>query len=60
MQSPRLTIKQTPTGYWTVQRGKVQLAGAMTRTAAERERELMRRLSLSSERRAGSRTAVKA
>ena len=58
MQPPRLTIKQTATGYWTVQRGSVQLAGAMTRTAAERERELLRRLSLSSERRT-RRTAVK-
>jgi hypothetical protein len=60
MQPPRLTIKQTPTGYWTVQRGSVQLAGAMTRTAAEREREMLRRLSLSTERRAGRGPAVKA
>jgi len=61
MQPPKLTIKQTPTGYWTVQRGSVQLAGAMTRTAAERERDMLRRLSLSTGRRAGSRpTAVKA
>jgi hypothetical protein len=58
--SPQLTIKQTATGWWTVQRGSVQLAGAMTRTAAERERELLRRLSESSSRRAGSRAAVKA
>jgi hypothetical protein len=57
MQPPRLTIKQTPTGYWTVQRGSVQLAGAMTRTAAERERDMLRRLSLSTERRAGTRPA---
>lgn len=59
MRPPQLTIKQTATGYWTVQRGGVQLAGAMTRTAAEREREMLRRLSQSSTRRAGSRTAVK-
>jgi len=59
MRSPQLTIKQTATGYWTVQRGSVQLAGAMTRTAAERERDMLRRLSRSSRRRAGSRTAVK-
>lgn len=58
--SPRLTIKQTATGWWTVQRGSVQLAGAMTRTAAERERELLRRLSQSSTRRAGTRAAVSA
>ncbi len=61
MQSPQLTIKKTPTGYWTVQRGSVQLAGAMTRSAAERERDLLRRLSQSTDRRAGNRaTAAKA
>jgi hypothetical protein len=53
MQS--LTIKQTPTGYWTVQRGSVQLAFAMTREAAEHEREMLLRLSLCSSRRAGTR-----
>ena len=58
--SPRLTVKQTATGWWTVQRGSVQLAGAMTRTAAEREAELLRRLSQSSDRRAGTRTPVEA
>jgi hypothetical protein len=60
MQPPQLTIEKTPTGYWTVQRGSVQLAGAMTRSAAEREREMLRRLSLSSERRAGTRAGVAA
>jgi hypothetical protein len=40
----RLTIKQTRTGYWVVQRGDVSIAGAMTRKAAEAERELLRRL----------------
>ncbi len=40
-----LTIKQTHTGYWTVQRGGIQLAGSMTRKGAEAERELLRRLS---------------
>ena len=40
----RLTIKQTRTGYWVVQRGGVSIAGAMTREAAEGERELLRRL----------------
>ncbi|MGO9489559.1 MAG: hypothetical protein ACLQBB_11085 [Solirubrobacteraceae bacterium] len=59
MQAARLTIKQTATGYWTVQRGGIQLAGAMTRTAAERERDLLLRLSLSHTRRAGSRAALK-
>ncbi len=60
MPQPRLTIKQTPTGYWTVQRGGIQLAGAMTRNAAERERDMLRRLSLSSARRAGERAAARA
>jgi hypothetical protein len=45
MQTQKLTIKQTATGYWTVQRGAVHLAGAMTRRGAEAERELLRRLS---------------
>jgi len=58
MQPPQLTIKKTPTGYWTVQRGSVQLAGAMTRSAAEREREVLRRIGQSSERRAGTRAAT--
>jgi hypothetical protein len=46
-----LTVRQTATGYWTVQRGDVPLAGAMTRTAAERELELLERLTLCRERR---------
>lgn len=41
----QLTIKQTRTGYWSVQRDSVHLAGAMTRKGAEAERELLRRLS---------------
>jgi hypothetical protein len=45
MQPQKLTIKQTPTGYWTVQRGAVHLSGAMTRKGAEAERELLKRLS---------------
>ncbi len=49
--SEQLTIKQTSTGYWTVQRGSVHLAGAPTRRGAEAERELLRRLSLSGPRR---------
>jgi hypothetical protein len=39
-----LTIEQTRTGYWVVQRAGVSIAGAMTRKAAEGERELLRRL----------------
>ena len=41
----QLTIKQTRTGYWSVQRGSVHLVGATTRKGAESERELLRRLS---------------
>jgi hypothetical protein len=44
VQTERLTIKQTSTGYWVVQQGPVDLAGAMTRTAAEAERDLRNRL----------------
>jgi len=40
----QLTVKQTATGYWVVQSGSEQIAGAVTRQAAEAERELMRRL----------------
>jgi hypothetical protein len=44
VQTERLTIKQTPTRYWVVEQGAVQVAGAMTREAAEAERELLNRL----------------
>lgn len=44
MQAKRLTIKQTATGYWTVERDAVSLAGAMTRRAAEAERDMLNRL----------------
>ena len=44
MQQERLTVKRTATGYWVVQRGSVQLAGSVTRTGAEAERELLERL----------------
>jgi ribosomal protein L37AE/L43A len=40
----QLTVKRTATGYWVVQSGAEQLSGAVTRQAAEAERELMRRL----------------
>ena len=55
-----LTIEQTATGYWTVERGGVQVAFAMTRRAAENERETLRRLSEGSARRAGSREPARA
>ena len=60
MQREELTIKQTATGYWTVQRGKVHIAGSMTRRGAEAERELLKRLgSRSSIRRAPRRARAK-
>jgi hypothetical protein len=37
----RLTVNESRTGYWMVQRDSVQLAGGPTRHAAERERELL-------------------
>jgi hypothetical protein len=39
-----LSVKQTTTGYWVVQRGATQLVGAVTREAAEAEREMRERL----------------
>jgi hypothetical protein len=39
-----LTIRETATGYWLVQRGSVQVAGAPTRHGAEAERDLLERL----------------
>jgi hypothetical protein len=44
VQTERLTIKQTTTGYWVVEQGAVQLAGGMTRSAAEAERDLLNNL----------------
>jgi hypothetical protein len=40
----RLTIKQTATGYWVVEQRGTHLASAMTRKAAERERDLLNEL----------------
>jgi hypothetical protein len=44
VQKEPLTIRQTATGYWVVQRGAVHLAGGITREAAEAERQLLERL----------------
>ena len=44
MRVERLTIKQTATGYWVVQQGGTHLASAMTRKAAEAERDLLNEL----------------
>jgi hypothetical protein len=57
-QREQLTIKQTRTGYWSVRRGRVDVSGAMTRKGAEAERDLMRRLSVASLRRAGERAGA--
>jgi hypothetical protein len=57
MQHESLTIKQTATGYWTVQRGAVHVAGASTRRGAEAERELLKRLDRRSVRRSRLRAA---
>ncbi|HWG09026.1 MAG TPA: hypothetical protein VN672_08465 [Solirubrobacteraceae bacterium] len=40
----QLTLKQTASNYWIVERGPQAISGALTRQAAESERELMRRL----------------
>jgi hypothetical protein len=56
----QLTIKQTPTGYWSVQRGAVHVAGAMTRKGAEAERELLKRLGSRRVRRASERATLAA
>lgn len=53
-RTSELTVQRTATGYWTVQRGDVALAGAMTRQAAEHERDLLQRLNLCTERRSGA------
>jgi hypothetical protein len=48
----RLTVRQTQTGYWTVQRGAVHVAGSMTRRGAEAERDMLVRLGRRTVRRA--------
>ena len=58
MQQERLTIKQTATGYWVVQRGSVHLAGALTREAAEAELRLLERLRDRGRRRVRGRRAL--
>lgn len=55
MRAERLTVRQTATGYWVVQRGAVQLAGAVTQQAAEAERDLLESLRSRSLRRAPGR-----
>lgn len=57
-QPDQLTIRQTPTGYWSVQRGATHITGAMTRHGAEAERELLRRISSRRERRTPRRYSI--
>jgi hypothetical protein len=45
-EDQQLTVKQTANNYWVVERGQNAIAGALTREAAEAERELVRRLRL--------------
>jgi len=54
-ETEQLTITQTPTGYWSVRRGGTHITGAMTRSGAEAERELLSRLGSSRELRAARR-----
>jgi hypothetical protein len=51
VERDRLTVRRTATGYWVVQRGAVHLSGALTREAAEAERDLLERLRNRSRRR---------
>lgn len=44
MPGEQLTVKQKTPNHWVVQRGSDEIAGGLTRQAAEAERELMRRL----------------
>lgn len=58
LHGEQLKIKQTATGYWVVERAGVQLAGAMTRSAAEAERDLLNRLQVRSVKRLRAQTAA--
>lgn len=40
----QLTVKQKMLNYWVVERGRDEIAGGLTRQAAEAERELVQRL----------------
>jgi hypothetical protein len=60
VQAEQLTIKQTATGYWVVERGAVTLSGASTRRAAEAERDLLNRLRDRSVRRLSRRGRLRA
>lgn len=51
----RLTVAQNATGYWAVRRGTTHLTGALTRTSAEGERQLLEGLGERAARRATTR-----
>jgi hypothetical protein len=53
MERERLSVRRTATGYWVVVRGSVPLTGAVTRAAAEAERDLLERLRERNRRRSG-------
>jgi hypothetical protein len=53
MERERLSVRRTATGYWVVARGSVTLTGAVTRAAAEAERDLLERLRERNRRRSG-------
>jgi hypothetical protein len=55
----QLSITQTRTGYWSVQRGPVQLSGAMTRKGAEAERDLLHRLAHAQVRRSAGSAGIR-
>jgi hypothetical protein len=44
MERSELTVKQSSSNYWVVRSDGEQIAGAVTRQAAEAERELVSRL----------------
>ena len=45
-EDQQLTVRQTAKNYWVVSSGSNELGGAVTRQAAEAERELLRQLRL--------------
>jgi hypothetical protein len=44
MRLGELSVGQTPTGYWVIKSGDIELSGAITRAAAEAECEVLRRI----------------
>jgi hypothetical protein len=44
MPLEKLSVRQTPTGYWVITSGEIELSGAITRAAAEAECDVLRRI----------------